>query len=158
MPRRRQDALRCLQDRPRGLQDGARELQERLKLPQESENPSTMDKDISATQPSLNPPEISINWRYGTKAQPSSIRRRSAERRARWRAVQLRPQPILPSIFLHELAYLPSSWQLDGLYTPSLILPLDLRLGAAAASWPMLGACWAHLGRQNCLSRNLQKK
>ena len=28
------------------------------------------------------------------------IRRRSAERRARWRAVQLRPQPILPSIFL----------------------------------------------------------
>ena len=33
-----------------------------------------------------------------------------------------------------KLAYLPSSWQLDGLYTPSLILPLDLRLGAAAPS------------------------
>ena len=52
VPRRRQDALRCLQDGPRGLQDGARELQERLKLFQESENPSKMDKDISATQPS----------------------------------------------------------------------------------------------------------
>ena len=85
------------------------------------------------------------------------IGRRSAERRARRRAVQLRPQPILPSIFLHEPAYLHSSWQLDGLYTLSLILSLDLRLGAAAPSWCTLGASWAQLGRKKCLLRKIQK-
>ena len=52
-----------------------------------------------------------------------------------------------------KLAYLPSSWQLDGLYTPSLILPLDLRLGAAGPSCCVPGASWAHLGRQNGLPR-----
>ena len=40
-------------------------------------------------------------------------------------------QSCHPSSYF-KLAYLPSCWQLDGLYTPSLILPLDLRLGAAA--------------------------
>ena len=44
----------------------------------------------------LNPPEIPINWRGGTKAQPSSIRRRSAERRARRRAVQLLAKAYIP--------------------------------------------------------------
>ena len=43
------------------------------------------------------PPEVLINWRGGTKAQPSSIRRRSAERRARWRAVQLLAKAYIPS-------------------------------------------------------------
>ena len=50
-----------------------------------------------------------------------------------------------------KLAYLPSSWQLDGLYTPSLILPLDFRLGAAAPSWCTPSASWAHLGRKHGL-------
>ena len=75
------------------------------------------------------------------------IRRRSAERRARWRAVQLRPQPILPSISLHEPAYLQSSRQLHGLYTLSFILSLDLGILYAAPSWcargASLGASWA---------------
>ena len=77
------------------------------------------------------------------------IRRRSAERRARWRAVQLRPQPILlyPSSYL-KLAYLPSPWPLGGLHTPSFILPLDFGTLYAAPSWCVRGASWAHLGRK----------
>ena len=71
--------------------------------------------------------------------------------------VQLRPQPILPSIFLHEPAYLHSSWQLDGLYTLSFILSLDLWTLYAAPCWRMLGASWAHLGRKNGLPRKFQK-
>ena len=71
----------------------------------------------------LNPPEIPINWRGGTKAQPSSIRRRSAERRARWRAVQLlrliypllNPPPGPPpwcrrAILVHPRRLLGASW------------------------------------------------
>ena len=61
--------------------------------------------------------------------------------------VKLRPQPILPSIFLHEPAYLQSSWQLDGLYTLSFILSLDLGILSAAPFWCTRGASWAHLGR-----------
>ena len=73
----------------------------------------------------LNPPEIPINWRGGTKAQPSSIRRRSAERRARRRLQSSGLNPSCHPSSYFKLAYLPSSWQLDGLSTPSLILPLD---------------------------------
>ena len=56
-----------------------------------------------------------------------------------------------------KLAYLPSSWQLDGLYTPSLILPLDLRLGAAAPLGTRPGASWAHLGRPKWPSKKNTK-
>ena len=85
------------------------------------------------------------------------IRRRSAERRARCGRPNFVLNPSCHPSSYFKLAYLPSSWQLDGLYTPSLILPLDLRLGAAAPSWCRLFASWAHPGRKNGLPRIFKK-
>ena len=61
-----------------------------------------------------------------------------------------------PSSYL-KLAYLPSSWQLDGLYTLSLILSLDLGTLYAAPLGIVPRASWAHLGRKNGLPRKFQK-
>ena len=89
------------------------------------------------------PPEVLINWRGGTKAQPSSIRRRSAERRARWRAVLVLAQSIHPSIFVSQTRHLQRSWQLDGLYTLSISSPWTCALVPPRH----LGAPAAPLGR-----------
>ena len=70
---------------------------------------------------------------------------------------KLRPQSILPSIFVPQTRHLQGSWQLDGLYSPSLILPLDLGTLYAAPSWCKLFASWPHLGRNKCLLRKILK-
>ena len=71
------------------------------------------------------------------------------------------PQSILPSIFVFQTrlsADLPSYWQLDGLYTPSLIIPLDLGILYVAPSWCAPAASWAHLGRNYGLPRKKTSK
>ena len=105
-PRRFQDASRTA---PKRLQEGSKTVlppkttqnapkkppRRGNRAPRAPKTPSGIRKSFQNGQgylryaAFLNPPKIPINWRGGTKAQPSSIRRRSAERRARRRAVKL---------------------------------------------------------------------
>ena len=113
-PQRRLEGVRCAKTAPRCLKTPPRPPKRPPRrgnrAPRAPKTPSGIQKSFQNGQgylryaAFLNPPEIPINWRGGSKAQPPSIRRRSAERRARWRAVKLRPQPILPSAFDFKLS------------------------------------------------------
>ena len=111
-PQRRLEGVRCAKTAPRCLKmpprPPKRPPRRGNRAPRAPKTPSGIRKSFQNGQgylryaAFLNPPEIPINWRGGTKAQPSSIRRRSAERRARWRAVL-----VLASI--HPIIHLPTS-------------------------------------------------
>ena len=97
-PQRRLEIVRCAKTAPRCLKMPPR----RPKTPPRRAKPQEIthqDHQKTPTRPPQGPPEILINWRGGTKAKPSSIRRRSAERRARRLAVQLLAS-IHPAIHL----------------------------------------------------------
>ena len=77
----RQDASKRPQEAPRSpkrLQEipkrGPRRPQEAPRTPQYAPKPPHVDSTLESI---LNPPEVLINWRGGTKAQPSTIRRPS---------------------------------------------------------------------------------
>ena len=77
---------------PRGLQDmpkrplrGPRRPQEAPRTPQDAPKPPHVDSTLESI---LNPPEVLINWRGGTKAQPSTICRASPKDCA-WRTESL---------------------------------------------------------------------
>mgnify|MGYP003333716237 CR=1 FL=1 len=103
LSRRLQDWLRPAQDRPWTPQDPPRPPQDRPSHPKKAQGHPISVKvpPYEPPRPPQEPPEVLINWRGGTKAQPSSIRRHSAERRARRHAQpNFWPQSILPSIFV----------------------------------------------------------
>ena len=111
-PQSRLEGVRCVKTAPRCLKmpprPPKRPPRRAKRAPRAPKTPSGSRKSFQNGQgylryaAFLNPPEIPINWRGGTKAQPSSIRRRSAERRARCGRPNFCPQSILPSIFVPQ--------------------------------------------------------
>ena len=141
-PRRPQDALRNFQDAPktpRRPQEAPRRLQDRPRSPPRP--PKTAPGNAQE------PPEVLINWRGGTKAQPSTIRRPTGS--ACW--IRTRGLRILPPILL------PHSSSQRFLSSPPKSSPSSLEPTPAAAAICGAGASWRLLGRKSRVPRGLQK-
>ena len=93
------------------------------------------------------PPEVLINWRGGTKAQPSTIRRPTGTACE----IRLRGLRILPPILLLDS----SSWRF--LFPPPKSSPSSLGPTPSAAAKNGAGASWRLLGRKSRVPRGLQK-
>ena len=93
------------------------------------------------------PPEVLINWRGGTKAQPSTIRRPTGS------ACEITPpRSSYPSVYL-----LPDSSSQRFLFPPPKSSPSSLGPTPSSAAICGAGASWRLLGRKNRHPRCLQK-
>ena len=137
-PRRPQDA-------PKRPLRGPRRPQEAPRTPQDAPKPPHVDSTLESI---LNPPEVLINWRGGTKAQPSTIRRPSRVGVLDSTGRVLR---ILPPILL------PHSSSRRFLSPPPKSSPSSLGPTPSAAAICGAGASWRLLGRKNRVPRGLQK-
>ena len=151
-PRRPQDAPKTPQDAPKTPYETFKTLprhQDALKRPQDASKtahdpPKTAENRPGSAQ---EPPEVLINWRGGTKAQPSTIRRPTGSACGiRTRGLRILP-PISFRILLLGGSCLP----------PPKSSPSSLGPTPSSAAICGAGASWRLLGRKNRVPRGLQK-